>query len=268
MVAKLLKVPQMLVALGCDITHFPFLPFRKVQISWALKASDLVMVVSEDLGERVRKLGAAADKVLLAPDGVDTEIFRLRDKVECRREIGVPEDRPMILQVASLDEVKGTRYLVEAMALLKRKLHQAPLLYVIGEGSLKDDLISLANDLGVEKDIVFVGRKQHDDVSIWMGASDVFCLTSIREGRPNVIIEAIASGLPVVATKVGGVPELLNASNGLLAEPRDPKDIADKLTRCIEMEWDRRKIVDTVSHLSWERTGQIYFDNLNRMARK
>lgn len=261
-VSKILGIGQVLVALGCDITHFPFLPFRGKQIVWALRKADTVMVVSEDLGRRVEKLGAARSKIKLAPDGVAFCIFKIYDRDLCRDELSIPKDATIILQVASLDEVKATRYLVEAAAILKKVLNKKLYVYVIGDGHLKNDLVKQARLLGVDDIVSFEGCKSHEDIAKWMNIADVFCLTSIREGRPNVVIESIACGVPVVASAVGGVPELINSDNGFLTEPENPDDIAKKLKMAIDKEWDRSKIASTVSHLTWDKAGKIYYDVL------
>ena len=268
LVAKFLKIPQVLVALGCDITHFPSLPFRKRQISWSLKNANVVMAVSEDLVTRVKSLGACPDQVFLAPDGVDFDIFHIRDKKKCRQEIGIPQDAIVILQVASLDEVKATHLLIRAVAKLTVRINRKLLVYIIGEGPLKSGLVELAQKLGVQKNIFFIGRKPHSKVAKWMNAADVFCLTSLREGRPNVIIESLASGTTVVATAVGGVPELINPENGYLAKPADSTSIADNLYEALTSARDPRQVANTVAHFTWEAAGKIYFKKIAQILKR
>ena len=257
-ISKILKIPNILVALGCDITHFPALSFRKKQITWALKNSASLMAVSEDLGQRMIKLGAGPSKIKLAPDGVDFGKFHVVDRILCREKLGLPQDKKIILQVASLDEVKGGKYLIRAVSLLKES-EKNVCVYFVGDGHLKHLLIKQSKELGVEKIISFVGRIPHDEIPLWMNSADTFCLSSIREGRPNVLLESIACGVPVVATAVGGVPEIINPDNGYLAESTNAQDIADKLYKVLNREWIRESISSTVSHLTWETAADIYF---------
>jgi glycosyltransferase involved in cell wall biosynthesis len=92
-----------------------------------------------------------------------------------------------------------------------------------------------------------------------MRAADVFCLPSIREGCPNVILEALASGRPVVASRVGGIPELAGPENSILVPPSDPEALADALGRALAREWDPEALRGSVAHHTWEDSaGALY----------
>ena len=88
---------------------------------------------------------------------------------------------------------------------------------------------------------------------------DVLCLPSRREGCPNVVLEALASGTPVVGSAVGGVPELITGMNGILVPPGDAEALAAGLERALELNWDRQSLRDSVEFLSWEQVGTNYF---------
>ena len=100
--------------------------------------------------------------------------------------------------------------------------------------------------------ITFVGRKPHEEIPDWINASDILCLPSIREGRPNVVIEALACGKPAIASKVGGIPELVNHTNGILVAPKKPKELAEAIAQALNRTWFPEKIVDSIQHLSWQ----------------
>jgi glycosyltransferase involved in cell wall biosynthesis len=99
-----------------------------------------------------------------------------------------------------------------------------------------------------------------------MGAADVFCLPSIREGFPNVVLEALFSGRPVVASRVGGVPEMVSDRNGITVFPRSSKELAQGLECAMNKNWNEKDIVKSVEKLSWDFAAESYFDILCRAA--
>ncbi|HLV79914.1 MAG TPA: glycosyltransferase, partial [Chthonomonadaceae bacterium] len=116
--------------------------------------------------------------------------------------------------------------------------------------------------LGLDGRILLPGRRPHAEVPDWISACDVYCLPSRREGCPNVVLEALASGRPVVATNVGGVPELLNAENGILVPSEDPAALAAGLRQALCRSWDPQTLRSSVECLSWDQVGKGYFQVL------
>ena len=91
-----------------------------------------------------------------------------------------------------------------------------------------------------------------------MGASDVFCLPSLQEGCPNVVLEALFSGRPVVASRTGGIPEMVNSRNGVLVEPGDAAGLSDGLDQALARQWDAHAIRDSIAHFTWETAAERY----------
>ena len=144
--------------------------------------------------------------------------------------LGLPADRPLVGYVGNLAHKKGPDVLVAAMAELAKRSSREVDLAIIGAGAVEPALREQALALGVAGRVRFVGRKVHDEIPQWINVFDVFCLPSRREGCPNVVLEALASGRPVVASRVGGVPELLRKDNGLLVPPDRPAELAPRST--------------------------------------
>jgi len=140
--------------------------------------------------------------------------------------------------------------------------------YLVGEGADRPKYEAEIKRRGLFRHMFLVGNRPHCEIPIWMGAADVFCLPSIREGFPNVVLESLFCGRPVVATRVGGVPEMVNMNNGILVEPKDPEELAGALDEALKRKWDHKSILSTVSHLSWESASKQYLLSLDSAIKK
>ncbi len=147
------------------------------------------------------------------------------------RSLGLPPESLLITVVARLNPVKNHRMLIEAFALTAEKLPQARLI-IIGDGALRPDLEKLARDLGVDDKLLFLGDRR--DVAELLAGMDLFVLPSTQEGHSISLIEACASGLPIIATNVGGNPEIVkDGVNGLLTESNNVPALADKMEKLL-----------------------------------
>ena len=140
----------------------------------------------------------------------------------------------IILFIGGLIPVKGLFNLVKAACILKEYKDKLYFI-IIGEGEEKSKLIKIANDLEVLDFFFFAGQKAHEEIPLWMNASDLFVLPSLSEGLPNVVLEALSTGLPVIASNVGGINEVITEEvNGLLFKPGDPEDLAKAILRVVK----------------------------------
>jgi glycosyltransferase involved in cell wall biosynthesis len=116
--------------------------------------------------------------------------------------------------------------------------------------------------------VFLLGARPHEEIPLWMNACDVLCLPSLSEGLPNVALEAMACGLPVVASRVGGVPELVrDGINGFLVSPSNPGALADALRHVLGTKWDRASICASVSQFDWETNASAMLEHLQRCCR-
>ncbi|TMB54474.1 MAG: glycosyltransferase, partial [Chloroflexi bacterium] len=195
-------------------------------------AMDRLIVPSAAILAKVRHEGRGAARFSVIPNGVDLARFALPPgKCSVRDEYGIPADAPLLGVVARLEPEKGHRYLIEAMPAILRGAPDAWLL-IVGEGSLEDELRSFARSLAApaRDRIVFTGRRE--DVAAVTAELDVAVLPSPREAQGISILEAMARGRPVVASAVGGIPEVLtNGLDGLLVPPADPAALASACLR-------------------------------------
>jgi glycosyltransferase involved in cell wall biosynthesis len=193
---------------------------------------DRLIVPSASIVAKVRAEGRGAASFSVIPNGVDLARFDL-PVAACalRREFGIPREAPLLGVVARLEPEKGHRYLIEAMPAILRGAPETWLV-IVGEGSLDGELRAQAAALprGARDRIVFTGRRE--DVAAITGDVDVAVLPSLREAQGISILEAMARRKPVVASAVGGIPEVLtNGLDGLLVPPADPAALADACIR-------------------------------------
>jgi glycosyltransferase involved in cell wall biosynthesis len=192
---------------------------------WGFEHAALVCPVSENLA---RHIGAVAPRARLeaVPNVVDTDTFR---PAEDRR----PGSSPRLVTVGSLVEIKGHRHLIGALSELRAQGHDV-LLTIVGDGPLRATLERHADDLGVRDLVVFAGVMDKPAVAASLREADVFVLPSLWENMPCAVLEALSTGLPVVATRVGGLCEVVGPREGLLVPASSPEALADGLGRMLK----------------------------------
>ncbi len=216
-----------------------------------LSEFDHVVVVSNDLKNKIlSEYNIESSRVTVIANGIDREKFYRTEKVAALRHCGLDGEKRYILSVSRLSREKGLENLLRAFA--KMACRETELL-IIGDGPLKGELVSLCSDAGISNRVRFLGNIGHSETCHWYNAADVFCLSSLWEGCPNVVIEALACGTPVVATRVGGIPDLVPGDDyGTLAPPGDIDSLAGALEKALRKDWDRRAICEFGSANSWQ----------------
>lgn len=202
-----------------------------------LRAAHRILVVSEDLGRvAVRDYDADPAKIRAIPNGCDATIFHPQPQGDARAALGLDSGVPLIAYVGRLVPEKGLRELLDATATLATRLPGLQLA-LIGEGPMRAELEArIAAMPGVP--VHLPGAQGPREVARWMAASNLVTLPSYSEGHPNVLVEALACGRPVVATPVGGIPEVVDADCGLLVAVRDPAALAEGLAAALGRGWD------------------------------
>ena len=231
--AKKWKVPFVISALGTLERKVAYEgSYTSRQIFEALNCADKVLSVSEDLKHHIVNLGISEDKVIVVPNGVDIDKFKPTGKEYARNMLNLPLDKKIVLFVGALKKIKGVDYLIEAA---KSFLDIDISLYIVGrDDGMKKSLEKRARELKIGDYIKFIGPLSHADLPLWFSASDILVLPSLSEGRPNVILEAFACEVPVIATNVGGIPELMiNGETGYLVTAKDPIELSEKINKLL-----------------------------------
>jgi glycosyltransferase involved in cell wall biosynthesis len=263
--AEELDLPCFLIAQGTDLHSYLKDEVRKTKILRSVDQSITTITRSRSLEALLTSAGADSNKVRTIYNGVDTTLFRPGCREAARAQLGISEDISLALFVGNLLPVKNPELLLHALAQMKKP----PLLLMVGDGPLRSRLSTLANDLKIAHSVRLTGRKSPKEVSRYMHAADVLCLSSHNEGLPNVILEAFASGLPVVATNVGGVSEVVNSPIlGTLVTPGNPHEFSQALEARLLMRTDREAISKTGADYSWNRTCDLYLETFNRFPDK
>ena len=240
--AKKWNIPLVISALGTIERKVAYEgSYTSRQIIEAMNFADKILSVSEDLKIHIVNLGINENKVIVVPNGVDTEKFKPRGKENARDLLNLPQDKNIILFVGALRSIKGVDYLIEAA---KKFVGANTELYMVGrDDGLKKSLVKMAQERKIIDFIKFIGPVNHEDIPLWISASDILVLPSLSEGRPNVILEALACEVPVVATDVGGIPELMiNGETGYLVPAKNPPELSEKINKLLEDENLRKKM--------------------------
>jgi glycosyltransferase involved in cell wall biosynthesis len=203
---------------------------------------DRLIVPSESIRRKVDREGRHDARFSVIPNGVDPSRFASAARSDVRRELGLPEGAPLVGVVARLEPEKGHRHLLAAWPSVVERHPRARLL-VVGDGSLARPLKALATRLGIRDSVVFTGRR--DDVAAVTAELAVAVLPSVREAQGISILEAMARRVAVVATDVGGIPEVITSgTDGLLVPPEDPVALARAIARLLSDEPLRRRLAE------------------------
>jgi len=222
-----------------------------------LNGADRVICVSRDLADKVHLLGTPKEKIHWIPNGVDTDLFTHGDLQQERKNLGWPETKKVVLFVGNVIETKGVGDLVDAVSEIEKGERRVPdyLVLIAGlGGEFERKLQDRVSQRRLESKIRFLGPQPYDKVHTLMRACDILCLPSWREGWPLVLVEAMACGRPVVATRTGGIPEIVTGPElGILCEPRNPPDLADALTKALDQQWDSELLVAHANNYSYDK---------------
>jgi teichuronic acid biosynthesis glycosyltransferase TuaC len=249
--ARRAEVPLVVGARGSDLRVRDAISRRLTRP--VLHAARRLLVVSEDLGRVAeRDYGAHPDRIRAIPNGCDASIFHPADRAEARRALDLPADAEVVTYVGRLVPEKGLRELLAAAGALRASRPRLQLV-LVGEGPMHGELAALA--AAGELPVRFAGTRPPAEVARWMCASDLVTLPSYSEGHPNVLVEALACGRPVVATPVGGIPEVVDAASGVLVPARDPAALAEGLREALERDWDEAALARRFSR-DWRQVAQ------------
>jgi glycosyltransferase involved in cell wall biosynthesis len=217
---KMLKIPYIVWGQGSDV----YLPNGLVKLTskTVIKNADSAIALTEDM-KRVMQDIYNRD-IAVVPNGIELGVNVEKPHVRI-----LEETYKRILFVGRLHPVKGVRYLIQAMQLIHES-HPETKLILVGDGEERDYLEDLTDHLGIRECVDFVGEVPHERIIDYLDHADVFVLSSLSESFGIVLLEAMACGLPIVATRVGGIPEIIeDGVNGYLVNPGDYQELSERI---------------------------------------
>lgn len=226
---------------------------RRWLVAYFLRRADMVVTLSAELRDKVVELGVDRDKARVVLNGVDLTCFHPLDRAACRRQLGLPIEKKILLSVGRLTEGKGHHELVRIMPEISRM--EDIELYIIGGVNPEEDfgqvLRTMISELRLNN-VHLVDKVAHEILPFWYSAADLFCLATQREGCPNALLEALACGTPVVVTDVGAVGALVvNGENGFLVRLEQVSALAEIVSLSLNWNWNREQIAARMNGWGW-----------------
>ena len=218
-------------------------PKSRRWLKLALRPFQGILAPSTELLEATRQLGVSSEKSAFIANAVDASKFRPGVTGERVRErYGIPLDHCLILCPRRLVPKNGLEFLIESLPLIRRRFSGASVL-IAGAGPERESLEARVRELGLQEYVIFAGSQDNDDLPEFYAAADIVAIPSLKEATSIAGLEAMASARAVVATNVGGLPEIIeDGVSGLLVPPRDPEALALAITRLIEMPELRKQL--------------------------
>lgn len=264
LIAQRLGKPFVCTARGSDINLYQQFPRARKLIRATVGRAAANLGVSADLVQQLIELGAAPDSAHVLRNGVDLERFAPLERATARASLGIDHQGLLLLAVGHQVELKGHDLVIRVL----QRYPQAQLV-LVGDGPLRGDLKILAQSLGVADRVHMVGQRPNEALKAYYSAADVLMLASSREGWPNVLLEAMACGTPVVATRVNGTPEIVGApESGRLARERSVDGLADALAQLLDAYPDRDAVRRYAECFSWSETTRLQCELFAQLSGK
>ena len=265
LLGKALGRPVVLTARGTDVNLIPNYVVPRRMIRYATREAAGVITVSQALKDRLVALGVPAAKVRVLRNGVDLEVFRPSERSALRSRLALKGHT--LLSIGNLIELKGHDLVIRALPALPEYS-----LLIVGEGPERSALERLALRLGLADRVRFLGRVAHEQLAYFYSAADALVLASSREGWPNVLLESMACGTPVVASRIGGIPEVVAAPEaGVLMPERTENGVAAAVRALFAKLPDRAATRRYAEKFTWDETTegqiQLFREILGRIER-
>ena len=245
---SILKKPLVIWGRGADIyAYHSYNLLKKSLIKLLVQKADVVLALTYDMKRKIENISGRKD-IIIIPNGIEPILTEERvSKSMLKRRLDIRENTDsvrLLLYSGRLVSFKGVQYLIKAMKKVINK-YENTYLIIVGDGAFKGELVKLAKRLGISNNVVFLGAIPHKTLLHWLPNFDVFVYPEVRgQGISNAVLEAMASGVPVIASNVGGLPEvIIHQQTGLLVPPGSPEHIASSIIELLTNNDLREKII-------------------------
>lgn len=234
LLARKLDVPSVCYVGESDLSHSNLSKSFSERMGYVILNSTRLVSVSKCEKDRIIEIANPKRPIEVIYRGTDIEVFKcLNINFELKRRLSLPDDSLVITFVGWLIKRKGVSDLLKAFSTIASRFPEAYLM-VVGEGPERSNLDALSKNIGVEKRVIFTGLVKNEDMKSYYSITDVMAFPSYAEGLPNAVVEAVACGKPVVATNVGGIPEvIIPGVNGFLTAVGDVEMLSSNIIRIL-----------------------------------
>jgi glycosyltransferase involved in cell wall biosynthesis len=187
------------------------------------------------------------------PNGYDPAKFHPLDKNTCRKKLGIPQDRKVIVNIAFYVGKKNQTLLIHAIRDLEPEIRNNLTCFLIGGGPMANQLEQEIKSCGLEGTVILTGQVKHAELNVYLNSADVFCLPSNSEGNPTVMFEALGTGLPFVGTDSGGVADVITSEEfGYVSKIHDKEALTINLRKALTKEWNHEAILAHADNYTWK----------------
>ncbi|MFN7926628.1 MAG: glycosyltransferase [Blastocatellia bacterium] len=253
-IGRKLNRPVVVSARGSDVARNKHLSHIRPLLSEVMRGATQLIAVSEELRADFIELGAAPENIHVIPNGIDTQTFHPQSRAAACQALGLHPDDNWLLCVGRLDQNKGQWLILEALkkiglnTLQQRRIKLA----LIGEGEDRETLEATSRAAGLNDIVHFAGQLHPEKICTWYNAAKVKILASRREGSPNVVLEALACGTPVVASRAGRNEIVIHpGKQGFLFPTEDADALQAALLQALDHEWNHEEIARYGSQRDW-----------------
>jgi len=249
------KIPYIITGHGYDVYDLPFRnKFYFNTVKKILYHANHIITISQSTKDvMVKKLNVPIEKITIVSNGYDEKLFHSLNKNIIRNKLSLPLDKKIVLSVGNIVPIKGHINLVKAAEIIINK-HKDILFIIVGEGPEKKKLEKEIKKNNIENNFILVGPKPHKEIPFWINACDIFTIPSLNESGPVVLFEALACGKPVIGTKVGLIPEIIqNDKLGLIVPPGDVNVLTKGILNALESRWDKKYIQNSIKDFTWDK---------------
>ena len=269
LLGKWFKAPVSITLRGTEVP-LAKMQGRRVRMLKAINDATRVFSVANSLKQHVISLGANKDKIRVVGNGVDINKFYPLDRQEQREALNIAATAKVLISVGALVDRKGFHRVIEALPELLQ--HYPDLIYlVVGgdspEGNIRDKLVEQVETLNLEHHVRFLGALSSEQLKKPLSSADVFVLSTANEGWANVFLEAMACGLPVVTTDVGGNREVVNCDDlGIIVPFADRQALENAILQALGKSWNKQKILRYAQENAWDTRVDVLVDEFEKIV--
>lgn len=257
--------PLVITGHGFDVYNLPYRNMKwKKRVKLILKNADEIITVSKSNKYHLDKILNKKKSINTIPNGFNKNLFYPMDKAKQRNKLGIKQNIYILISVGHLIPIKGHKYLVQALSLISNKLGKWKCI-IVGDGSERKKLSKLIERKKMQKNFILTGYIKHKELKWRLNSSDLFVLPSIQESFGLAQLEALACGIPVVATKNGGSEYIIKEGYGYLCNTGDPKDLSEKIIKAVHTNWKKEELARYAKKFSWESICKEIMDIYNKI---